>query len=91
MAEKTEKRWRKVSDAPDKKETQRKDYSQKKESDRRWGQTRMTVGVVFRALKEEKGLRADMDVTLLLSGRLFGERCVAITFTLPLGTVEISL
>ncbi len=43
---------------------QRKDYSQ---------QTRITIGVAFprrRALKEEKGLRADTDVALLSLDRL---------------------
>ncbi len=59
MAEKPKKHPRKVSDAPHEKETRHSEEGpqSEKESDRlpRW-----------RALKEEKGLRADADVALLL-------------------------
>lgn len=67
------KRPRKVPgvDAPVKKEIRRsaEGLKSKKESDRRRGQTRITIGVAFprwRALKKEKRLRADTDVALLL-------------------------
>ncbi len=70
MGEKLKKHPRKVSDATDKKEPERSEerLQSKKESDQRRGQTRMTTGVAFpcwRALKEEKGLKADTDVVLL--------------------------
>ncbi len=49
MAEKPKKRPRKASDAPDKKETLRSEEGSqaKTKSDRRQGQTRITVGVAF--------------------------------------------
>lgn len=44
----------------------------KKESDQQRGQTQVTIGVAFpcwSALNEERGLKADTDVTLLLLDR----------------------
>ncbi len=74
MTGKPKKRPRKVSDAPDKKESRQseKGLQSKKESNRWRGQTQITIGVAFprwRALKEEKGLKADTDVALVLLDR----------------------
>ncbi len=73
--EKPKKRPRKVSDAPDKKETLRSEegLQSKRENDRWREQTRIIIDVAFshwRALKEENGLRADTDVALPLSDGL---------------------